>query len=241
MIDPTKGDPGWPDLFIRDFYTKCDGRTVSGLNREITSGSSVTVALHALENIGKQPAFLPKGLLLIQATENGQPVGAYVVADTHIMKAEKGIHYEFEIPAVKLTRPGAHEIRMMVDPQNAVKENNDNNNPWAFFITVKGPDLAVTSVTAAPADPSTRQSITVKDGQFRASIPPLPVPLPQGARGLMSNGPGNSEHLVQYLSRKQDRSVNGRERLLCYGCRLLCGPGIFHEEHQGNEGKHHQG
>jgi hypothetical protein len=182
VLDPSGKDPGWPDLFIKNFYTVCEGKTVYGLNRDITSGNSVKVALHGLDNIGPQPALFLKGMTILQATEGTQTVGTLVAGSSYIMKAGEGFHFEFDIPVDKLTRPGAHEILMTADPQNVMKEANENNNLWGFFITVKGPDIAVTGVTASPANPTTSEtitlSVTVKNlGTGKATYYPQGFPL----------------------------------------------------------------
>lgn len=182
VLDPTGKDPGWPDLNIKQFYTECEGRTVSGLNRDIISGNPVKVVVHGLDNIGMQPALFLKGMIMLQATEGNQTLGAKVADSSFVMKAGQGYHLEFEIPANKLTRPGAHEIMMKADPHNVVKEANENNNFWAFFITVKGPDLAVTGVTSSPANPTIRDtltlSVTVKNlGSGKATYYPQGFPL----------------------------------------------------------------
>lgn len=182
VLDPNGNDPGWPDLYMKQFHTVCEGRTVSGLNRDITSGNPVKVVVSGLDNIGPQPALFLKGMTMLQATEGTQTVGARVADSSFVMKAGQGSYLEFDIPADKLTRPGAHEIMMRTDPQNVVKEANENNNFWAFFITVKGPDLAVTGVTASPANPTTRDtitlSVTVKNlGAGKATYYPQGFPL----------------------------------------------------------------
>jgi hypothetical protein len=182
VLDPNGKDPGWPDLNISQFNTLCEGKTVSGLNRDITSGNPVKVVVHGLDNIGLQPALFLKGMTMLQATEGTQTIGTRVADSSFVMKAGQGYHLEFDIPADKLTRPGSHEIMMRADPQNVVKESNENNNFWAFFITVKGPDLAVTGVTASPANPTTRDtitlSVTVKNlGAGKATYYPQGFPL----------------------------------------------------------------
>jgi hypothetical protein len=182
VLDPKGKDPGWPDLYIEDIYTVCEDRNMSGLNRDITSGNPVKVVVNALENIGQQPALFLKGMTILQASEGNQIIGTLTAESGFVMKAGIGFAFNFDIPADKLTRPGVHEILIKADPQNVVKEANESNNLWAFFITVKGPDLAVTQVTTSPANPTTIDtltlSVTVKNlGTGKATYYPQGSPL----------------------------------------------------------------
>jgi hypothetical protein len=164
VLGPNGEAPGWPDLQIKNLSARTsEGKDGVGLLTDLTAGNSVKIWA-PLFNMGTQPAPIPFGMVLVEAVEQGQttPLGSAVnQISGNVIKSNESSYTEFEIPAEKLMRVGRHTITITADPKNIVREGNENNS-MGYSIDVKGCDLAVTKVIAAPQSPATNQPFTLE-------------------------------------------------------------------------------
>jgi hypothetical protein len=179
VVDPAIGSVGQPDLRIYG---------LTKTSYEIPAGSPF-VFNSILENAGDGPALLPIGTTVMQLEKSGVVLGHIVTgADLKLVVNGYSEARSLTLPAGTLA-PGVHSVLYRIDPANAAHSSTATGKTALLTLNVKGPDLAVTSVTASPSSPNTASpialTVTLKNnGPVQASIAQGSPLLAFGAQGF---------------------------------------------------------
>jgi hypothetical protein len=169
VVNPNKGSVGKPNLLIDNLYAT---------TYEISAGEPLIMSKISVSNFGDAPAFMPAGSVVLKAEEFGKILATTVINKEWYAWVNQPFLLYITIPADKLS-PGLHNITLTVDPNNAAGEKSMSDKAMPIKVNVRGPDLAVTAVTATPLKPTTSDTIqldvTVKN------LATMDAVIPQGA------------------------------------------------------------